>query len=85
MSLKEPPPPVGKPHREIVKGVKFVVTETDGVAAGNLIEGYLSQLSLFARVTAGVGIANTTRTASCATHARISIAAGVLMALANVP
>lgn len=39
-SLKEPPPQVGKPHSEILKGVKFVVTETDGVAAGNLIDGY---------------------------------------------
>jgi hypothetical protein len=39
-SLKEPPPQVGKPHSEIVKGVKFAVTETDGVAAGNLIDGF---------------------------------------------
>jgi hypothetical protein len=40
MKLKEPPPQVGKPHSEILKGVKFVVTETNGVAAGNLIDGY---------------------------------------------
>ena len=38
-SLKEPPPQVGKPRSEILRGVKFVVTETDGVAAGNLIDG----------------------------------------------
>lgn len=40
VKLKEPPPQVGKPHSEILKGVTFVVTETDGVAAGNLIDGY---------------------------------------------
>lgn len=38
-SLKEPPRQVGKPHSEILKGVKFVLTETDGVAGGNLIHG----------------------------------------------
>ena len=37
--LTEPPPQVGKPHSDILKGVKFVVTETDGVAGGNLIDG----------------------------------------------
>jgi hypothetical protein len=40
VSLKEPPPQIGKPHNEILNGVKFVVTETNGVAAGNLIDGY---------------------------------------------
>jgi hypothetical protein len=40
VKLEEPPPQVGKSHSEILKGVRFVVTETDGVVAGNLIDGY---------------------------------------------
>jgi hypothetical protein len=40
LKMQEPPPLVGKAHIEAVNGARFTVTETDGVAAGNLIEGH---------------------------------------------
>lgn len=41
LKVDEPPPHVEHPHYETVNGVKFEVTETDGVAAGNLMDGYV--------------------------------------------
>ncbi len=41
LKVEEPPPHVGSAHRETVNGVTFTVTETDGVATGNLIDGYV--------------------------------------------
>lgn len=41
LKVDEPPPHAGRPQVETVNGVKFEVTETDGVAAGNLMEGYV--------------------------------------------
>jgi hypothetical protein len=41
VSVPEPPPHVGRSHTEKVNGVKFSVTEIDGVATGNLIDGYV--------------------------------------------
>jgi len=35
------PPPHGTFYTETINGVKFNVTETDGVATGNLIHGYV--------------------------------------------
>ena len=40
LSVAEPPPHVGTRHTETINGVKFSVTQTDGVAAGNLLDGY---------------------------------------------
>ncbi|HKH97849.1 MAG TPA: hypothetical protein VJ999_01970 [Candidatus Sulfotelmatobacter sp.] len=41
LSVEEPPPHVGTSHTEIVNGARFDVTETDGVATGNLMDGYV--------------------------------------------
>lgn len=41
LKVDDPPPHVGQPQDEMVNGVKFEVIETDGVAAGNLLDGYL--------------------------------------------
>jgi hypothetical protein len=41
LKVVEPPPHVGESRNEIVNGVKFKVTEIDGVATGNLIDGYV--------------------------------------------
>lgn len=41
LNVPEPPPHVGRSHTEKVNGVKFSVTEIDGVATGNLIDGYV--------------------------------------------
>jgi hypothetical protein len=40
LKVEEPPPHVGNARNETVNGVGFKVTETDGVATGNLIDGY---------------------------------------------
>jgi hypothetical protein len=40
LRVPEPPPHVGTSHTEAINGVKFGITETDGVATGNLIDGY---------------------------------------------
>jgi hypothetical protein len=40
LKIEEPPPHVGNARQENVNGVMFTVVETDGAAAGNLIEGY---------------------------------------------
>lgn len=40
VKVEEPPPHIGSAHKTTVKGVSFVVIETDGVATGNLIHGY---------------------------------------------
>ena len=40
LSVAEPPPHVGITHTETINGVKFSVTQTDGVASGNLLDGY---------------------------------------------
>jgi hypothetical protein len=39
LKMQGPPSSVGRAHTEAVNGIRFTVTETDGVAAGNLIEG----------------------------------------------
>jgi hypothetical protein len=39
LKMQGPPFSVGKAHTEAVNGIRFTVTETDGVATGNLIEG----------------------------------------------
>lgn len=39
--VPQPPPRVGTSHTETINGVKFGVTEIDGVATGNLITGYV--------------------------------------------
>ena len=39
LKVTEPPPLVGPIRSETINGVKFNVIETDGVAAGNLIDG----------------------------------------------
>jgi hypothetical protein len=41
LKVKEPPPHVGTARKETVNGVTFTVVETDGVATGNLSEGYV--------------------------------------------
>jgi hypothetical protein len=41
LKVEEPPPHVGSVHKETVNGVTFTVIETDGVATGNLIDGYV--------------------------------------------
>jgi len=41
LKVEEPPPHVGSAHEETVNGVTFTVIETDGVATGNLIDGYV--------------------------------------------
>ncbi|HEX6505930.1 MAG TPA: hypothetical protein VF011_22045 [Terriglobales bacterium] len=41
LTVEEPPPHVGKAQNETIDGVKFTVTETDGVETGNLIDGYV--------------------------------------------
>jgi hypothetical protein len=41
LKVEERPPHVGKTHDENVNGVRFAVTETDGVATGSLIDGYV--------------------------------------------
>jgi hypothetical protein len=41
MRVEEPPPHVGSVRNETVNGVTFTVIETDGVATGNLIDGYV--------------------------------------------
>ena len=41
LKVEEPPPHVGSVHKETVNGVIFTVIETDGVATGNLIDGYV--------------------------------------------
>ncbi len=41
MRVKEPPPHVGLARTEAVNGVTFTVIEIDGVAMGNLIDGYV--------------------------------------------
>ncbi len=41
LKVKEPPPHVGRARKETVNGATFTVIETDGVATGNLIEGYV--------------------------------------------
>lgn len=40
LRVDEPPPQVGRVRNETVNGVKFIVVETDGVGAGNFIDGY---------------------------------------------
>ena len=40
LKVKESPPHVRKVHTQIVNRMRFMVTETDSVAAGNLIDGY---------------------------------------------
>jgi hypothetical protein len=44
LSVEEPPPHVGTPHTETIYGVKFSVTHIDGVATGNLLDGYLIEV-----------------------------------------
>lgn len=41
LKVEDPAPYVEHPRYETVNGVKFKVTETDGVAAGNLIDAYV--------------------------------------------
>ena len=41
LKVEEPPPHVGSVRKETVNGVIFTVIETDGVATGNLIDGYV--------------------------------------------
>jgi hypothetical protein len=41
LKVAEPPPHVGSARKETVNGVTFTVIETDGVATGNLIDGYV--------------------------------------------
>jgi len=41
LSVDEPSPHDGASRSEMVNGVKFAVTESDGAAAGNLIDGYV--------------------------------------------
>jgi hypothetical protein len=41
LKVEEPPPHVGSVRKETVNGVTFTVIETDGVATGNLIDGYV--------------------------------------------
>lgn len=41
LRVDEPPPHVGNPWTETVNGVKFEVIETDGVATGHLMDGYV--------------------------------------------
>jgi hypothetical protein len=41
LKVEEPPPHVGKSRSETVNGVRFRVTETDGIATGNLMDGYV--------------------------------------------
>jgi hypothetical protein len=41
LKVEEPPPHVGSAHKETVNGETFTVIETDGVATGNLIGGYV--------------------------------------------
>ena len=41
LKVEEPPPHVGSVRKETVNGVIFAVIETDGVATGNLIDGYV--------------------------------------------
>jgi hypothetical protein len=41
LKVEEPPPHVGKARNETVNGVKFKVTEAEGVATGNVIDGYV--------------------------------------------
>lgn len=40
LRIAEPPPHVGTSHNEMINGTKFSVSEVDGVATGNLINGY---------------------------------------------
>ena len=44
MKVDEPPPHVGSARRETVNRVTFAVIETDGVATGNLIDGYVYRI-----------------------------------------
>lgn len=39
--VEEPPPHVGKSRTEEINGTKFTVTETYGIATGNLFDGYV--------------------------------------------
>jgi hypothetical protein len=41
MKVDEPPPHMGKTKNETVNGVMFKVVKTDGVAAGNYLDGYV--------------------------------------------
>ena len=41
LKVEEPPPHVGSVRKETVNGVTFTVIETDGVATGNLSDGYV--------------------------------------------
>jgi len=41
LKLDEPAPHAAHPQYQTVNGVKFEVIETDGVAAGNLMDGYV--------------------------------------------
>jgi hypothetical protein len=41
LKVEEPPPHVGSVRKETVNGVIFTVIETEGVATGNLIDGYV--------------------------------------------
>jgi hypothetical protein len=41
LKVEEPPPHVGSVRKETVNGVIFTVIETDGVASGNLLDGYV--------------------------------------------
>ncbi len=41
LNVEEPPPHVGRANTETVNGVTFTVVETDGVATGNLMDGYV--------------------------------------------
>ena len=41
LKVEEPPPHVGSVRKENVNGIIFTVIETDGVAAGNLMDGYV--------------------------------------------
>jgi hypothetical protein len=41
LKVEEPSPHVGSPRKETVNGITFTVIETDGVACGNLSDGYV--------------------------------------------
>jgi len=55
LSVAEPPPHVGITHTETINGVKFSVTQTDGIASGNLLDGY-SDRSLHRKTCYELGI-----------------------------
>jgi len=41
LNVPEPPPHVGVPRAETINGVKFKVTEIDGVGTGHVLDGYV--------------------------------------------